>query len=147
MPTAAFYGQGILGQYGGTAARRMDWVADTVKGSLHTNTYTPDFDAHDFHADLTNEVTGTNYTAGGVAITGKTLTYDSATNETRFDCDDPTYTNITVASIRKLVFYKVVGTSATDPLLWAITFDGDSSVTAANFVVTVPATGIAKITS
>lgn len=147
MPTAAWYGQAFQGQYGATAGRRIAWVGDTVNALLTTNTYTQDVDAHDFRDDVTNECSGTNYVAGGVALTGKTLTYDSATNESRLDCDDVTYTNITVANIRKIVFYKVVGTAATDPLLWIYVLDGDQSVTGADFVVVIAATGAAKIVS
>lgn len=147
MPTAAWYGQAFQGQFGATAARRMDWVTDSVKALLTTNTYTQDVDLNAFRSDVTNEVAGTNYVAGGVALTGKTLTYDSVTNETRLSCDNPTFTNITVASIRKIVFYKNVGTAATDPLLWIYVLDGDQSVAAADFVVVIAATGAAKIVS
>jgi hypothetical protein len=144
VATANWFGQAAMGQFGTTAARRMDWVTDTVNCLLTTVTYTEDLDAHDFRNDVTNEVTGTNYSAGGVALSGKTLTYDSATNESRMDANDPTFTNITVSSIRKAVFYKVVGSSATDPLLFIYVFDGDQSVTAADFVIVLAATGAAK---
>lgn len=145
MATANWYGQAAMGQFGTTAGRRMDWVSDVINVLLTTNTYTEDLDAHDFRNDITNEVTGTNYVAGGVALSGKTLTYDSATNESRMDANDPTFTNITVSLIRKAVFYKVVGTAATDPLLWIYVFDGDQSVTAADFVIQLAATGAAKV--
>ncbi len=120
-------------------------AASAVKCMLTTNTYTPDFDVHDFRNDVTNEVTGTNYTTGGVVLTGGAVTYDSASDETRIDFADPTFTNITVSGIRKAVFYNNVGTSATDRLLWAYTFDGDQSVTAADFIIQLDATGAAKV--
>lgn len=144
MATANWFGQAAMGQFGTLAARRMDWVTDSVSVLLTTNTYTEDLDNHDFRNDVTNEVTGTNYVAGGVALSGKTLTYDSATNESRMDANDPTFPNITVTGIRKAVFYKVVGTTATDPLLFIYVFDGDQSVTAADFVIQLAATGAAK---
>lgn len=147
MATAAWYGQAFQGQFGATTARRIDWVSDTINVLLTTSSYTEDVDAHDFRNDVTNEVTGTNYSAGGVALSGKTLTYDSATNESRLDATDPTFTNITVSGIRKAVFYKSVGTSATDPLLWLYTFDGDQTLAAADFIIQLAATGAAKITS
>lgn len=144
MATANWYGQAAMGQFGTTAARRMDWVSDTINVLLTTSTYAEDLDNHDFRNDVTNEVTGTNYSSGGVALSGKTLTYDSATNESRMDANDPTFSNVTISSIRKAVFYKVVGTSATDPLLWIYVFDGDQTVAAADFVVQLAATGAAK---
>lgn len=144
MATANWFGQAAMGQFGTTPARRMDWVTDTVNVLLTTVTYAEDLDAHDFRNDVTNEVTGTNYSAGGVALSGKTLTYDSATNESRMDANDPTFTNITVSGIRKAVFYKVVGSSATDPVLFIYVFDGDQTVAAADFIITLAATGAAK---
>lgn len=144
MPTANWYGQAAMGQFGATAARRMDWVGDTINVMLTASTYTEDLDAHDFRNDVTNEVTGTNYSAGGIALSGKTLTYDSASNESRMDANDPTFTNITVSGIRKAVFYKVVGTAATDPVLFIYVFDGDQTVAAADFIVQLAATGAAK---
>ena len=90
--TATCYGKHFEGQWGSTAARRIDWPADTVKCMLTTNAYTPDPDTHDFINDVTNEVTGAGYTAGGATVGSKTVTYDSATNETRMDCADPAWT-------------------------------------------------------
>jgi hypothetical protein len=144
MATANWFGQAAMGQFGATAARRIDWVTDTIKVLLTTVTYAEDLDAHDFQNDVTNEVTGTNYSSGGVALSGKTLTYDSASNESRMDANDPTFTNITVSNIRKAVFYKVVTTSADSPLLFIYVFDGDQSVTATDFVIQLAATGAAK---
>ena len=44
--TSKWFGNALLGQYSATAARRVDWVTDTIKCSLHTVTYTPDQDVH-----------------------------------------------------------------------------------------------------
>ena len=43
----------------------IDWLNDTIKVMLVTSAYTPDQDAHDFKDDITNEISGTGYTAGG----------------------------------------------------------------------------------
>jgi hypothetical protein len=89
MATAAVYGNHLLGQYSATAARRVDWVTDTIKCTLHTATYAPNQDTHTFASDLTNELaTGGGYTAGGVTLASKTTAYDSATNQTRLDAAD-----------------------------------------------------------
>lgn len=145
--TANWYGRALEGQWSSTAARRVDYLTDTIKGSLHTVTYAFDQDAHDFYDDVTNEVTGTNYTAGGVTLTGKTLTYDTGTNELRFDADDLVWANATISGIRQVVYRKDTGASATSPLLWRVNFDGDQSVSAATFTVQHAATGVAKGTA
>ena len=46
----------------------IDLDTDTIKVALVTATYTPDQDLHEDFADLTNEVVGTGYTAGGGAL-------------------------------------------------------------------------------
>lgn len=145
MATANWYGNSMLGQWGTTAARRIDWVTDTINCGLTTNTYSQNFDTHTFYSDITNEVTGTNYVAKGVVLSGKTLTYDSATDETRLDSNDPTFTNITVTGIRKAFFFKDTGAAGTSPLMFLFIFDGDQSVTAADFIIQLDATGAAKI--
>lgn len=59
----------------------VNFAGDTIKVSLHTSTYTP-ADTHKFFSDVTNEVTGTGYTAGGETLTTKTLTFTDDASET-----------------------------------------------------------------
>lgn len=145
MATANWYGLFFRESYNATGAAFNFTTASIVKCMLTTVTYVPDFDANTFRSDVTNEVSGTNYSTGGVVLTGATVTYDSASDETRFDFNDPTFTNITVSSIRRAIFYRNVGAAGTDRLLWAYTFDGDQSVTAADFIIQLDVTGAAKI--
>jgi hypothetical protein len=51
----------------------LDWVADTINIMILTNTYTFSA-AHAFRSSITNEVTGTGYSAGGLALDSKTAT-------------------------------------------------------------------------
>jgi hypothetical protein len=61
----------------------------TLKLALVTSSYTPNRATHDFWDDVVaNEVSGTNYPAGGVALTTKTLTISN--NILTFDADDIT---------------------------------------------------------
>ena len=142
--TATWYGQFFLYQLG-TGANKLAWAADTVNCSLHTSTYAQNVDTDDFWNDATNEVTGTNYVTKGVALSGKAITYDSATDETRLDANDPTFTNITVTGIRKAVFFKDTGVSSTSPLLWIFDFGADQTVAGADFIIQLDATGAAKV--
>jgi hypothetical protein len=58
--------------------KEWDWDTDTIKATLHTATYVPS-DAHDYHADLTNELTTANgYTAGGVTIGNRSISVVAA---------------------------------------------------------------------
>ena len=47
-----------------------------IRLSIHTNAWVPNQASHAFFSDVTNEVAGTNYTAGGTAISGVTLAFD-----------------------------------------------------------------------
>lgn len=79
--TSYWYGNALLQAVGsGTAANNpnIDYLSDTINVMLCTNLYTPSATAHVFKSDVTNEVTGTGYTAGGQALTTKTLAYTAA---------------------------------------------------------------------
>src|SRR6185436_15769925 len=56
----------------------IDLDSDTLKIALTTSSYSPNKDTHDFFDDVTNEVTGTGYSAGGATLTTKTLTATAA---------------------------------------------------------------------
>lgn len=142
------YGPAILGQYSATAARRVDWITDVLAGAvkvtLHTATYAPNPDTHTFYSDVTNEVTGTNYTAGGVALVSPTLTIDATNNYVILDAADVTWTNVTIAATRYAVIRKDTGTSTTSPVLGWADFGGNQSATGANFVIPWDATGVLR---
>jgi hypothetical protein len=131
-----WYGLTMERQWEGT---KIDWDSATIKCSLHTATYSPLPDTHDFWDDATNEVSGTAYTTGGATLGSPTVTYDTGTDETRLDANDA------IASIRYAVVYEdTAGASSTDPLITYYDL-GAQSVTAANFTVQWDATGVAKI--
>lgn len=104
-----------------TAGQSME--AETHNGLLVTDSYTPDFDAHDFRNDVTNEVTGTNYTSGGVNLTTTEITLASpSAGSLKYDFDDPQWASSTIANAMALVFYFDVGSAATDQLLGLLDF-------------------------
>lgn len=127
-----FYGQFLLRQ--GKGAAPVNWEADTIKALLTTSTYAPNQDTDEFRSAVTNEVVGTGYTAGGVTLTAKSVTYDAATNQVRFIAADVSWAAATFTA-RRLVFYKSVGTAATDPLIGWVDFGADQSPAATTFTV------------
>ena len=120
----------------------IDLDTDTIKGMLVTATYTPDRATHAKRSDVTNEVTGTGYTAGGATLAGKTVTADTTNHRGVFDADDLTWTGSTITA-RGIVLYKARGGVATaDELIAYIDFGANVISTAANFLVTWNAGGI-----
>jgi hypothetical protein len=144
--TAYWYGQGLLALTRAAA----NWLASggsTVKVSLHTSTYTPNQDTHDFYDDLTNEVAnGNGYTTGGATLTKADSTYDAASNETRMDGTDVVWSASTITA-RYAVIYVSTGTAGTSRLLGYIDFGADVVSVAGDFTITWAATGILKITA
>lgn len=80
----------------------------------------------------TNEVSGTNYTAGGNALTSVTPT----TSGTTAICDfaDLTFGTATVTARGCLIY----NSSASDKAVAALDFGGDKTSTAGNFTIVFP---------
>lgn len=116
--------------------------SDSFVMTLHTDTMTPDFNAWDFYADLTNELA----TAGGYTQNAKTMAnvaVAAAAGFMTFDADDTAWTSATFSSVRGRVVNDT--TIASDPLIVATTFGADYSVTAGTFTVQESANGIWRV--
>lgn len=116
-------------------------ASDTIKISLVTDTHTPNFDTHDEFADITNEITGTGYTAGGPTLASST--WGISSTFVVFDANDISLSTTTLTNVRGGVLYD--DTLSGDPLCCAITFGADFSTTAGTFAVTHSASGIWRV--
>jgi hypothetical protein len=125
--------------------KEVDWDTDTIKVALTTSSYTPNQDTHDYFNDVTNEVTGTGYTAGGNTLASKTITYDDANNVIILDAADSTWASSTITA-RYAVVYASTGTASTSPLIGYVDFGSDQSSTNGNFTITWDSTGIVRVT-
>lgn len=102
-----------------------DYLAgQTVKAMLAAG-YVPNKD-HDFRDDVTGEVVGTGYTAGGITLTGVTATYDAATDQVKVDGNDAAFGTVDLDGITAIVVYLDTGSAATDRILTAHTFPAES---------------------
>lgn len=121
--------------------KEHDLSADSIKVMLTTSTYSPSQSGDDYKNDVTNEVSGTGYTATGVALTTKTETMSSLTYT--FDADDVSWTASTFTA-RYAVVYNATGggTDATRGLIGYQDFGGDQSVSGTTFTITWNASGI-----
>lgn len=119
----------------------IDLLSDTIKCALVTSSYTPDKDAHVFFDDITNEVSGTGYTAGGKALANKAINQDDTNNRAEFDADDVIWT-VSTLTARAAVLYKDTGTDSTSPLIAYIDFDTDYTTSGTDFTIEWDAEGI-----
>jgi hypothetical protein len=124
----------------------IDWDTATFKvllvSSIPTITDTTgNQDTWDARSSVTNEITGTGYTAGGIAqaftlnaltlVGGKqTITWTNITNG---------WTSATFSAVGAIIYLNS-GSAATDWLLHFVDFGGTVSCTAGNFSITYSTT-------
>ena len=113
---------------------QIDFDTDTFYMMLVTSTYSPDKDTHLDRADVTNEVTGTNYTATGQAVTVTVSAVDTANDRVDINFADVTWASSTITAAAAIV-YKYTGTTANDLLVAYLDFGGDVSSTSGDFTV------------
>jgi hypothetical protein len=116
-------------------------ASDTVKWQLVSDTYTPDFNAHDEEADITNEVTGTGYTTGGETLGSPTFAI--ASGFATFDGTDVSLSSTTLSGIEGVVGFD--DTLTGDPLLWATDFGTTYNTVGGTLAITWSASGIWRI--
>lgn len=106
----------------------IDLDTATVKAMLTTNSYTENKD-HDRRDDVTNEITATGYTAGGVTVTPTVSAVDTANDRITITLPTATWSAFT-GTARRLVYYVSTGTAANDPLIACVDFGSDVTRTA-----------------
>src|ERR1043165_6693441 len=78
----------------------INLVGDSIKCALYTNSVTPNFSSDTSYASspfTSNQVSGTNYTAGGATLGSKTFT-ESPTGSVMFDAADASWTTATFSN-------------------------------------------------
>lgn len=123
----------------------IDLDTDTIKVALTTSSYTPDQDSHDFFDDVTNEISGTGYSAGGATLANKTVTQDNTDNKGVFDADDTAWASSTITNARYAIVYKSTGVASTSALICAIDFGSNYSSSNGTFTLPWAAEGIVNI--
>ena len=96
----------------------IDYLADTIKAALVDSAYIPDFAVHEFFDDISNEIAGGGYTAGGETLAGKTVTIDAPTLRTIFDANNITaWDGDSFLGAAAVIIYMDTGAAATSPLI------------------------------
>lgn len=118
------------------ATGALDFDTDTYKAMLVTSGYSPNKDTHDKRDDVTNEVSGTGYTAGGTSVTATVGSIDTTNDRVDVTFSNPSWATATITA-RALVIYKSRGgASSADELVAYVDFGGDVSSTGGTFSVT-----------
>jgi hypothetical protein len=114
--------------------------AEDNKVMLDSDTDTPNFDTHDFRADVATEVTGTNWATGGVALTGTEITL--AAGVLTFDATDVSVASTTISNAMASILYTNVGSAATDQLIMLHDFVTAVSTSAGTFGIQWHSSGL-----
>jgi hypothetical protein len=114
------------------ATGAIDCDTDTFKVMLVTSSYTPNKDTHDKRDDITNEVTGTGYTAGG-ATSAVTVTLDTANDKTTIQFGAVSWATSTITARGAVIYKSRGGASSADELVAYNDFGSDISTTAGTF--------------
>lgn len=116
---------------------------------LHTSSYVPNQDTHDYQNDLTNELSTANgYTAGGLTVTSPTTT--TSTNVHTLDSADPQWTFTGAGNTARILTISdsTPGTTATNPLLlWSDFGQNETASGGGTFTYQVNASGWMTITA
>ena len=124
------------------AIGNVDYDTDTFKVMLLTSAATPNKDTWAKRSDVTNEVTGTGYTAGGAAATVSVGSVDTANDRVEITLGGASWANSTITA-RYAVYYKSRGGAATADELIAVN-DFGSDVTSTNGTFTLNASAYRK---
>jgi hypothetical protein len=128
--------------------KEVDWEGDDIRIMAFTSSATFVQDTTDFLNDVrAAEVTGTNWAANGVALTGLTSVYTAGTNTHAFDAADVDVATVTLANVRAfaLVDYETA-VDATSPILLWVDLGEDVDWTAQPVQIAWPAAGILRQT-
>lgn len=117
------------------AKGNIDLDTDTFKVMLVTSGYTENKDTHNRRDDVTNEVTGTGYTAGGEAVTVTVNAIDTTNDRLEITLGGAAWTASTITA-RKAVYYKSRGgASSADELVAVIDFTEDKISSSGTFTL------------
>ena len=121
--------------YYDTCTGAIDLDTDTFKMLLVTSSYTA-AKTHDRRNDITNEVSGTGYTAGGNAVT-VTVAQDNTNSRVTIDFTVTSWTSSTITARGGVIYKSRGGASSADELVCYLDFGDDVSSSAGTFAVLV----------
>lgn len=120
-------------------------ATDTLKLMLVSSAYAPDAEHTQIAQVASHEVAGTNYTAGGKALSGVATSRSGA--NAKLDADDLTFANLTATFRYGVLYADVTRGGLTGPLIGCFALDSaDVAVVARDYPVVWDAAGIIPLT-
>ena len=110
----------------------IDFDTDTFKVMLVSSAYSPNKDTDLKRSAITNEVSGTGYTAGGVT-SACTVTKDTANDRVTLSFAAVNWASSTITARAAVIYKSRGGASSADELVCYVDFGGDVSSSSATF--------------
>lgn len=111
-----------------------------VNVALFSSDYTPDADDTTYTSISANEVTGTEYTAGGKTLTNKAFSTSGAV--ALFDAADVTWASSTITARYAVLYINDATSPGDDGLICCIDFGADRSSSSGDFTIEWSVSGI-----
>lgn len=146
ITASGWYGLTLEKMLNATSLPTNGLESETATSMILVNdSYTPNFDTHDFYNDVTNEIAnGGGYTTGGVTLTSTEITLSSGV--LTYDFADPSWASSTIANaMAGIVKFSRGGASSADELVLLLDFVTAVSTTNGLLQVQVNASGAGTI--
>jgi hypothetical protein len=124
--------------------KQINLLSDTIKLMLTTSAYTPNRGTDQYKSSVTNEVSGTGYTATGTTITG--MGNSIASNVYTITGANASWPGATFTARYAVLYDATPATDATRPLIGYVDFQTDQSPSNGTLSVTWNASGIGTVT-
>lgn len=113
----------------------IDLDTDTFYVMLVTSGYTENKDTHTKRSDVTNEVTGTGYSAGGIPVSVTVSAVDTANDRQEAVFAQVTWASSTITARKAVVYKRRGGLASADELVFVNDFGSDVSTTGGTFTL------------
>lgn len=124
--------------------KEINLTGDTIKLMLTTSTYTPNRGTDRYKSSVTNEVSGTGYTATGTTIGSMAVAI--ASNVFTISGANASWPSSTFTARIAVLYDATPATDATRPLIGYVDFGADNSPSNGTLSVTWNASGIGTVT-
>lgn len=114
----------------------LNFDGDTFKAMVTTAAYVPNYDTDAFVSDVTDEVSGSGYFAGGATLSGLSWAYDTSDASNKrwvLHADPILWSGVTWTGGRRLVVYRVGSAPAVSQLIGVIDWGVDKSPASEDF--------------
>lgn len=112
----------------------IDFDSDSFKTLLVTSSYSANKNTHTKRSDVTNEVSGTGYTSGGVT-TACTVTKDTTNTKITLSFASVSWSTSTISANAAVIYKARGGASSADELVAYIDFGATVSTAGGTFSV------------